>query len=68
LRALGNTSGPDGRSIGASIHYDEILVNSPPSDNAFGAELLVRMIQIAPFFDEAYEVVQAKVNASNTLT
>lgn len=68
LRAFGNTTGPDGKSIGASIHYDEILVNSPPTDNAFGAELLVKMIQIVPFFDEAYEVVQAKVNASNTLT
>lgn len=68
LRALYSITAPDGTAIAASLHFGDVMVNSPPSDNAYGAELLFQVVQIAPFFDEAYEYVQAKITNATSLT
>jgi hypothetical protein len=44
----------------ASIRFGEVLINSPPVEGAFGAELLVQAMQVGPLFDVSYDYVQAK--------
>lgn len=61
IRALNSVANPEGKSIAASLHFGEVQINAPPVDNAFGAELLFSLVQIAPFYGEAYEYVQPNI-------
>jgi hypothetical protein len=59
FRAVNNIPGPDGKSVSASILWGDVILQSPPTEQAFGVELLVNAIQREPIFDETLEVVQA---------
>lgn len=44
----------------ADITWGAVTINSPPSDNGFGVELLVSATQRGPLFDLTLDTVQAK--------
>lgn len=52
----------------ASLHWGEILINAPPVENSFGAELLVGLTQIGPLYDITYDYVQATITPEGVLT
>ena len=54
--------------FGGLLRFGEVTVNSPPQENAFGAELLVRLTQVGPLYDVSYDVVQPKLVPQGTLT
>jgi hypothetical protein len=46
-------------ACGADIMWGSVIINSPPSENSFGVELLVFATQKGPLFDKTLEWVQA---------
>jgi hypothetical protein len=46
-------------SLSASIEWGSVIINSPPTENAFGVELLVSAIQKGPLFDVTLNYAQA---------
>lgn len=65
-RAVTQATYPDGSSVAASIEWGDVQIVSPPVENSFGVEVLVSIKQLAPFFGETLDVVQATPNLMRT--
>jgi hypothetical protein len=58
----------DGVSIAASIQFGAVTVVAPPTEKAFGAELLITCVQNTPLYGETLEVVSANPNVVQVFT
>lgn len=67
FRALVSIRDPStNQSIAASLLFGPIRVQSPPSDNGFGCELLWQINILCPLFGPTHEVVQANLSDLTT--
>jgi hypothetical protein len=58
LSALDPSDPRQGKTVAASIVWGNVLIKSPPSEKAFGTELLLSAIQLCPIFGLTLDVVQ----------
>lgn len=68
IRALHTVATPEGVPVIASLLFGDLTLVAPPTDNSFGAELLLTMTQVTPIFGVTHEYVQAKFSPTQTLT
>jgi hypothetical protein len=67
FRALVSVRDPStGQSIAASLIFGPIRLQSPPSDNGFGCEILWQVNVLCPLFGPSHEVVQANLDNLTT--